>query len=119
MSTILLSEGNENNWELKLTTLKPLIAISSLLVFSVTAGYSLSYVIAAASGTIAAVPLAIFAVSTFVALVSAVYLFNSFISTTNSKKKVDLSVNQPNKQDVGLQTDVPECDTSEQAKTRW
>lgn len=55
----------------KRTIWKPLIAVSLLSVFSFTSGQYLPYVIIAVSGSgaIAAVPLAIFAVSVVVTLV--------------------------------------------------
>ncbi|MDR2045890.1 MAG: hypothetical protein LBP77_02805 [Rickettsiales bacterium] len=86
-----LPKGDLNNQELKTkgTIWKPLIAVSLLSVFSFTAGQYLPYVIAAVSGSgaIAAVPLAIFAVSTVVALVLATYLIKLAVSRASSKKE--------------------------------
>lgn len=72
------------------TIWKPLIAISSLSIFSFISGQYLSYVIVAVSGSgaIAAVPLAIFAVSTVVALVLATYLIKLAVSRDDNKKEV-------------------------------
>ncbi len=75
------------------TIWKPLIAVSLLSVFSFTSGQYLPYVIAAVSGSgaIAAVPLAIFAVSTVVALISVTYLVKLAISRDDNKKEVGLN----------------------------
>ncbi|WP_264718899.1 WH2 domain-containing protein [Wolbachia endosymbiont (group A) of Lasioglossum morio] len=75
------------------TIWKPLIAVSLLSVFSFTAGQYLPYVIIAVSGSgpIAAVPLAIFAVSTVVALISVTYLVKLAISRDDNKKEVGLN----------------------------
>lgn len=93
-----LPKGDLNNQELKTkgTIWKPLIAVSLLSVFSFTAGQYLPYVIAAVSGSgaIEAVPLAIFAVSAIVALVSAIYLIKLVISGASNKKEAGLSGEQ-------------------------
>ncbi|MDX5462010.1 MAG: hypothetical protein O7157_00285 [Wolbachia endosymbiont of Tetragnatha montana] len=69
---------------------KPLIAVLSLSIFSFISGQYLPYVIAAISGSgpIAAVPLAIFTVSTVVALVLATYLIKLAVSRADNKKEV-------------------------------
>ncbi|WP_338406723.1 hypothetical protein [Wolbachia endosymbiont (group A) of Longitarsus flavicornis] len=71
------------------TIWKPLIAVSLLSVFSFTAGQYLPYVIIAVSGSgaIAAVPLAIFAVSVVVALASVAYLIKLAVSRAGDEKK--------------------------------
>ncbi|MDX5507296.1 MAG: hypothetical protein O7149_01550 [Wolbachia endosymbiont of Hylaeus sinuatus] len=75
------------------TIWKPLIAVSLLSVFSFTAGQYLPYVIIAVSGSgaIAAVPLAIFAVSAVVALISVTYLVKLAISRDDNKKEAGLN----------------------------
>lgn len=75
------------------TIWKPLITVSLLSVFSFTSGQYLPYVIAAVSGSgaIAAVPLAIFAVSAVVALISVTYLVKLAISRDDNKKEVGLN----------------------------
>lgn len=72
---------------------KPLIAISSLSIFSFISGQYLPYVIVAVSGSgaIVAVPLAIFAVSTVVALISTIYLIRLAVSRADNKKEVGLN----------------------------
>ncbi|WP_250295490.1 hypothetical protein [Wolbachia endosymbiont of Oedothorax gibbosus] len=74
------------------TIWKPLIAVSSLSIFSFISGQYLSYVIVAVSGSgaIAAVPLAIFAVSAVVALISTIYLIRLAVSRADSKKEAGL-----------------------------
>lgn len=71
------------------TIWKPLIAVSSLSIFSFISGQYLPYVIIAVSGSgpIAAVPLAIFAVSTAVALISIIYLIRLAVSRADNKKE--------------------------------
>ncbi|GFY79972.1 WH2 domain-containing protein [Trichonephila inaurata madagascariensis] len=71
------------------TIWKPLIAVSLLSVFSFISGQYLPYVIIAVSGSgpIAAVPLAIFAVSTVVVLVSTIYLIRLAVSRADNKKE--------------------------------
>lgn len=71
------------------TIWKPLIAVSLLSVFSFISGQYLPYVIIAVSGSgaIAAVPLAIFAVSTVVALISTIYLIRLAVSRADNKKE--------------------------------
>ncbi|MFP3020315.1 MAG: hypothetical protein ACEY3F_03060 [Wolbachia sp.] len=100
-----LPKGDLNNQELKPkgTIWKPLIAVSLLSVFSFTAGQYLPYVIVAVSGSgaIEAVPLAIFAVSAIVALVSVICLIRLAVSRAGDEKKIDLI-----KQDRGSQTEV-------------
>ncbi|WP_353273054.1 hypothetical protein [Wolbachia endosymbiont (group A) of Portevinia maculata] len=78
---------------MRTSNLGPLIAVLSLSAFSFTAGQYLPYVITAISGSgaIAAVPLAIFAVSTVVALASVIYLIKRAISIAGNEKKIDLS----------------------------
>ncbi len=66
------------------TIWKPLITVSLLSVFSFTSGQYLPYVIAA-------VPLAIFAVSAVVALISVTYLVKLVISRDDNKKEVGLN----------------------------
>ncbi|WP_341819315.1 WH2 domain-containing protein [Wolbachia endosymbiont (group A) of Brachyopa scutellaris] len=75
------------------TIWKPLITVSLLSVFSFTSGQYLPYVIAAVSGSgaIAAVPLAIFAVSAVVVLISVTYLVKLAISRDDNKKEVGLN----------------------------
>lgn len=75
------------------TIWKPLIAISSLSIFSFISGQYLPYVIVAVSGSgaIAAVPLAIFAVSAVVALISTIYLIRLAVSRADNKKEVGLN----------------------------
>ncbi|WP_341821819.1 hypothetical protein [Wolbachia endosymbiont (group A) of Ischnus inquisitorius] len=75
------------------TIWKPLISVSLLSVFSFTAGQYLPYVIIAVSGSgaIAAVPLAIFAVSAVVALISVTYLVKLAISRDDNKKEAGLN----------------------------
>lgn len=77
----------------KQTIWKPLIAVSLLSIFSFISGQYLPYVIIAVSGSgpIAAVPLAIFAVSTVVALISVTYLVKLAISRDDNKKEVGLN----------------------------
>ncbi|WP_250296898.1 hypothetical protein [Wolbachia endosymbiont of Oedothorax gibbosus] len=74
------------------TIWKPLIVVSSLSIFSFISGQYLPYVIIAVSGSgpIAAVPLAIFAVSTAVALISTIYLIRLAVSRADSKKEAGL-----------------------------
>ncbi|WP_341820477.1 WH2 domain-containing protein [Wolbachia endosymbiont (group A) of Cydia strobilella] len=66
-----------------------LIAVSLLSIFSFISGQYLPYVIIAVSGSgpIAAVPLAIFAVSTAVALISKIYLIRLAVSRADNKKE--------------------------------
>lgn len=73
----------------KQTIQKPLIAVSLLSIFSFISGQYLPYVIIAVSGSgpIAAVPLAIFAVSTAVALISKIYLIKLAVSRADNKKE--------------------------------
>lgn len=73
----------------KQTIWKPLIAVSLLSIFSFISGQYLPYVIIAVSGSgpIAAVPLAIFAVSTAVALISKIYLIRLAVSRADNKKE--------------------------------
>ncbi|WP_265026050.1 hypothetical protein [Wolbachia endosymbiont (group A) of Bibio marci] len=75
------------------SNLKISIAALSLCVSAVAIYIHLPYVIAAVSGSgaIAAVPLAIFAVSAIVALVSVIYLIRLAVSRAGDKKKIDLS----------------------------
>ncbi|WP_353269931.1 hypothetical protein [Wolbachia endosymbiont (group A) of Myopa testacea] len=77
---------------MRTSNLGPLIAVLSLSAFSFTAGQYLPYVITAisSSGAIAAVPLAIFAVSTVVALASVIYLVKLTISRATNKKEAGL-----------------------------
>ncbi|WP_423349216.1 hypothetical protein [Wolbachia sp. wLmal] len=77
----------------KQTIWKPLIAVSLSSIFSFISGQYLPYVIIAVSGSgpIAAVPLAIFAVSTVVALISVTYLVKLAISRDDNKKEVGLN----------------------------
>ncbi|WP_338481696.1 hypothetical protein [Wolbachia endosymbiont (group A) of Nomada hirtipes] len=77
----------------KQTIWKPLIAVSLLSIFSFISGQYLPYVIIAVSGSgpIAAVPLAIFAVSTVVAFISVTYLVKLAISRDDNKKEVGLN----------------------------
>ncbi|MFJ5424179.1 WH2 domain-containing protein [Wolbachia endosymbiont of Drosophila barbarae] len=77
----------------KQTIWKPLIAVSLLSIFSFISGQYLPYVIIAVSGSgpIAAVPLAIFAVSTVVALISVTHLVKLAISRDDNKKEVGLN----------------------------
>ncbi|NEV49289.1 hypothetical protein EUZ93_02080 [Wolbachia pipientis] len=69
------------------------IAALSLYVSTVAIYIHLPYVIAAVSGSgaIEAVPLAIFAVSAIVALVSVIYLIRLAVSRAGDKKKIDFS----------------------------
>jgi|GEM_PF-5940937 len=78
---------------MRISNIGPLIAVLLSSVLSFTAGYYLPYVIAAVSGSgaIAAVPLAIFAVSTVVALISVTYLFKLVISRADNKKEAGLN----------------------------
>ncbi|WP_265043209.1 hypothetical protein [Wolbachia endosymbiont (group A) of Scambus nigricans] len=73
--------------------LKISIAALSLCVSAVAIYIHLPYVIAAVSGSgaIEAVPLAIFAVSAIVALVSVICLIRLAVSRAGDKKKIDLS----------------------------
>lgn len=102
------------------SNLKISIAALSLCVSAVAIYIHLPYVIAAVSGsgTIEAVPLAIFAVSAIVALVSVICLIRLAVSRAGDKKKIDLSGEESGhtasqvpqeksiKQDSGSQTDV-------------
>ncbi|WCR57898.1 hypothetical protein [Wolbachia endosymbiont of Ctenocephalides felis wCfeJ] len=74
-------------------SLGPLIAALSSSILSLTAGHHLSYVIAAVSGAgvTAIVPLAIFAVSTVIALISVAYLVKLAVSRAGNKKEIGLS----------------------------
>lgn len=76
--------------------LKISIAALSLCVSAVAIYIHLPYVIAAVSGSgaIEAVPLAIFAVSAIVALVSVICLIRLAVSRAGDKKKIDLSGEQ-------------------------
>ncbi|WP_341822887.1 hypothetical protein [Wolbachia endosymbiont (group A) of Clivina fossor] len=78
---------------MRTSNLGPLIAVLSLSAFSFTAGQYLPYVITAISGSgvIATASLAIFTVSTIVALVSTAYLIKRAISIAGNEKKIDLS----------------------------
>lgn len=78
---------------MRISSFGPLIAVLSLSVLSFTAGQYLPYVIAAVSGSsaIAAAPLAVFAVSMVVALISAAYLVKLAVSTASNKKEVGRS----------------------------
>ncbi|MBA8757079.1 MULTISPECIES: hypothetical protein [Wolbachia] len=75
------------------SNLKISIAALSLCVSAVAIYIHLPYVIAAVSGSgaIEAVPLAIFAVSAIVALVSVICLIRLAVSRAGDKKKIDLS----------------------------
>lgn len=75
------------------SNLKISIAALSLCVSAVAIYIHLPYVIAAVSGSgaIEAVPLAIFAVSAIVALVSVIYLIRLAVSRAGDKKKIDFS----------------------------
>jgi len=102
------------------SNLKTSIAALSLCVSAVAIYIHLPYVIAAVSGSgeIEAVPLAIFAVSAIVALVSVIYLIRLAVSRAGDKKKIDLSGEESGhtasqvpqeksvKQDSRSQTDV-------------
>ncbi|WP_419247070.1 hypothetical protein ACJZL1_04870 [Wolbachia endosymbiont of Rhagoletis indifferens] len=85
------------------SNLKISIAALSLCVSAVAIYIHLPYVIAAVSGSgaIEAVPLAIFAVSTIVALVSVICLIRLAVSRAGDKKKIDLI-----KKDSGSQIKV-------------
>ncbi|MDE5057988.1 hypothetical protein OZD61_04310 [Wolbachia endosymbiont of Drosophila bocki] len=89
-SSSLLEDSRELT-KTKQTIWKPLIAVSLLSIFSFISGQYLPYVIIAVSGSIAAVPLAIFAVSTVVALISVTYLVKLAISRDDNKKEVGLN----------------------------
>ncbi|OWZ25126.1 WH2 domain-containing protein [Wolbachia endosymbiont of Wuchereria bancrofti] len=73
---------------MRISNFGPLIAILSSSVLSFTAGQYFPYVIAAVSGSSAttAAPLAIFAVSMVIALVSAAYLIKLAVSIAGNKK---------------------------------
>ncbi|NSM56999.1 hypothetical protein HET73_06830, partial [Wolbachia endosymbiont of Atemnus politus] len=77
----------------------PLIAVLSSSILSFIAGQYLPYVITviSGSGAIAAVPLAIFAVSTVVALASVAYLVKLAVSRIGNKKEEDLGEKEPTK----------------------
>ncbi|QKX02722.1 hypothetical protein GOY07_00445 [Wolbachia endosymbiont of Litomosoides sigmodontis] len=78
---------------MRISSFGPLIAVLSLSVLSFTTGQYLPYVIAAVSGssTIAVAPLAVFAVSMVIALISAVYLIKLAVFTVSNKKEGDCS----------------------------
>jgi hypothetical protein len=75
------------------SNLGPLIVILSSSVLSFIAGQYLPYIITviSGSGAITAVPLAIFAVSTAVALASVIYLVKLAVSRATNKKEAGLS----------------------------
>lgn len=75
------------------SNLKISIAALSLCVSAVAIYIHLPYVIAAVSGSgaIAAVPLAIFAVSVVVALASVAYLIKLAVSRDDNKKEAGLN----------------------------
>lgn len=83
---------------MRTSNLGPLIAILSSSVLSFIAGQYLPYVIAAFSGAMAAVPLAIFAVSAVIALVSVIYLVKLIISKAGNKKEAGPSKEEPDQQ---------------------
>ncbi|BAP00495.1 TAF4-like domain-containing protein [Wolbachia endosymbiont of Cimex lectularius] len=83
---------------MRTSNLGPLIAILSSSVLSFIASQYLPYVITAFSGTIAAVPLAIFTVSAVVALVSVIYLVKLIISKADNKKEAGPSKEEPDQQ---------------------
>lgn len=95
VKTVLASNNSpllKDSQKTKGTIWKPLIAVSSLSIFSFISGQYLPYVIMAVSGSgaIAAVPLAVFAVSTVVALISTIYLIRLAVSRADSKKEAGL-----------------------------